>query len=114
MLNKNDFPLYQRWYDTLNWILTTVERIPKNARFSLASRIADLALDILEHIVDAIYSKKRLSYLQQVNRKLEKLRILFRLCFDRKYINSKQYQFISLALDEVGKMTGGWIKNETV
>lgn len=30
---REDYPLYVHWYSTLDWILSAVERFPKNARF---------------------------------------------------------------------------------
>ncbi len=107
----DEYPLFVQWYKTLNWIMDCVERLPKSVRFSLAERIMTLALSILELIIEAIYVKEtRLQQLKQINLNLEKLRILFRLCFERQYLSIKQYEFISTHLNDAGKMTGGWIK----
>ncbi len=105
-----DYPLFVHWYKTLNWILDSAERLPKKVRFSLASRIIDLSLEILEWIIEAIYQKDRRSTLKKVNLNLEKLRGLFRCCFERQYLSIRQYEYISRALNEAGKMTGGWLK----
>jgi len=110
---NQDYPLFEKWSHILDWILNTVEKFPKSARFSLASRIANIALDVLEKIIEAIYRKKRLHILYDINLYIEKLRVLFRICMTRKYISLKQYEFIISNLDEAGKMTGGWIKHET-
>lgn len=107
-----DYPLFTHWYQTLNWILDFTERIPKNARFSIASRLSELSLDILDHIIDAIYSKNRHPYLLKINRLLEKCRVLFRLCHDRGYLTIKQYEYVIRAIEETGKMVGGWIKSD--
>lgn len=105
-----DYPLYVHWTKTLHWIMDCAERLPKKVRFSLATRITDLSLEILERIVEAIYQKDRIAALKQINLNLEKLRVLFRLCFERKYLSVKQYETISRAINEAGKMTGGWMK----
>ncbi len=103
-----DYPLFTHWYQTLDWILSAVERFPRSARFSLASRIADAALDTMERIVEAIYTKERIHILDAINMHIEKQRILFRIAFDRRYISSRQHEHIARALDEAGRMTGGW------
>ncbi|MCD4678712.1 MAG: diversity-generating retroelement protein Avd [Desulfobacula sp.] len=108
-MNKT-YPLFEHWYKTLDWILSSVEKFPKNARFSLASRIADLALEAMELIIEAIYSKNRINILNTLNLHFEKLRVLFRIAHDRKYISIKQYEYISKDINEAGKMTGGWKK----
>jgi hypothetical protein len=108
---REDYPIYIHWYQTLDWILSTIEKFPKNARFSLASRLSDLALDTLEGTIEAIYlPQKRHSVLNQINLDLEKQRVFFRLAHDRRYITTKQYHYISKAIDEMGKMVGGWKK----
>jgi hypothetical protein len=106
---SNDYPLYVHWYKTLNWILDCVERMPKTVRFSLASRISDSSLDIIELIIEAIYQKQKEIPLKAINLKLEKLRVLFRISFERNYLSGKQYEYISRALNEAGKMVGGWL-----
>lgn len=107
---REDYPLFIHWYRTLDWILSTVERIPKNARFSLASRMADCALDTMELIVEAIYTKKRVHILDRTNLHIEKQRVFFRISHDRRYISTRQYEHASRALDEAGRMVGGWRK----
>jgi flagellar biosynthesis/type III secretory pathway protein FliH len=75
---KEDYPVFEKWSKILDWILDTVEKFPKSARFSLASRIANIALDVMEKIIEAIYTKKRLYILRNINLYIEKLRVLFR------------------------------------
>jgi len=107
---KEDYPLFVHWYRTLDWILSTVERIPKTARFSLASRMADYALDTMELITEAVYTKKRTHILDKANLYIEQQRVLFRITHDRRYISHRQYEFISNELNEAGRMIGGWRK----
>lgn len=105
------YPLFVHWYQTLNWILSTVERFPKSARFSLGSRIADGALDIVEMITEAIYTRKRSHILDRINLAIEKQRVLFRIAHDRRIISTRQYEYISKSLNESGRMAGGWKKS---
>ena len=107
---RDDYPLFVHWHQTLDWILTTAENFPKNARFSLASRLADSALNTVELIIEAIYTKDRLHILDRINLYMEKQRVLFRIAHDRRYISTRQYEYVAKAIDEAGKMTGGWRK----
>lgn len=108
---KENYPLFVHWYRTLDWILTTSGSFPKSVRFSIASRITTLSLDIIESITEAIYSKDKVPIFDSMNLDFEKLRILFRISHDRKYIAARQYEYISKAIDEAGRMAGGWRKN---
>ncbi len=108
---KEDFPIFVKWFDATDWILDTVEKFPKSVRFTISGRISNLTLDILEGIVEAIYTKDRSYILDRINLYIEKLRVMFRITHKRKYISAKQYEYISGLLNETGKMTGGWKKS---
>lgn len=107
---REDYPLFTHWYRTLDWILSAAERFPKNARFSLASRLADSALDTMELILEAIYTKDRLHILDRINLYIEKQRVLLRISHNRRYISTRQYEHVSRAIEETGRMVGGWRK----
>lgn len=105
-----DYPLFEHWYKSTDWILDKCEKMPRHVRFTISSRIANIALDTLDLIVQAIYSREKTSLLRQVNLNLERLRILFRLCHDRRYIAITQFEFAAQAIQNAGKMCGGWLK----
>lgn len=108
---KEDFPIFVKWLSATDWILDTVEKFPKSVRFTVSSRIANLTLDVTESIVEAIYTKNRSYILDKINIYIEKLRVMFRISFNRKYISIKQYEYVSGLLDNTGKMAGGWKKS---
>lgn len=110
-MRPQDLPLFEHWYRTTNWILERSEKFPKHTRFTISSRINTLALEITEDIVTAIYSRDKRSCLERINMRLEILRIMFRISHERRYISHDQYEFISKAINESGKMTGGWLKS---
>ncbi len=58
-MSMPDPPLFVLWYDFLNWLLQKTEKMPKNIRFTLTSRIDNLALDIIEGIIEARYSRQK-------------------------------------------------------
>jgi|JI10StandDraft_1071094.scaffolds.fasta_scaffold180520_2 hypothetical protein len=108
---NDDYPAFRKWYTILDWVLDRCESFPKSVRFTFSGRIADLALDILENLIEAIYSKDKKARLLQINLNLEKLRVFYRLSHDRKYISTRQFEFIVTELNDFGKMIGGWLKN---
>ncbi len=108
---KEAYPLYEHWFKTTDWILDKCDRLPKHTRFTIAGRIVNLALDTLELLTDALYSSQKKAILLQINLNLEKLRLLFRLCFERKYLHLSQYEFVQNEINTAGRMVGGWIKS---
>jgi hypothetical protein len=107
---KEDYPIFVKWLAATDWILDTVEKYPKSVRLTMTTRIANLTLDVMEGIIEAIYTKQRSYILGKLNLYIEKLRILFRISFTRRYISKSQYEHVSTLLDETGRMVGGWRK----
>jgi hypothetical protein len=107
-MNKPE--LLEHWYRTTDWILDKCDRFPKQTRFTMGGRIANLAVDVLEALTEASYSKEKRAILIRVNLQFEKLRLLLRLCFHRKYLSLAQYEFIQLEINTAGRMCGGWLK----
>ena len=108
---KENYPIYVHWYKTLKWCLDVTDHFPKSVRSTLTDRINNLALDILEDLIQAIYSKDRKPYLNQINLNIEKLRVFFQICHERQYINIKQWEYVVNSLNEAGNMVGGWKKS---
>lgn len=107
---SNQYPIFDQWYKTNDWILQRCETMPKHTRFTISSKIACIALENTDLILKAIYSKQKVPLLNALNLNLERLRIFFRMCKDRRYISINQFGYITGELNTTGKMCGGWIK----
>ena len=105
---KENYPVFVKWMNVLDWILDRVEKFPKAVRYTFGNRMVELSLYITESIIEAIYTKERQYILTKTNLYIEKLRVFFRLSYKRRYISARQFEFISSRLDEIGKMIGGW------
>jgi hypothetical protein len=103
-----DLPIFVRWLDFLTWLLPTTEKFPHKVRFTFANRIDTLALDIVEDLVEARYSRNKRPPLMRANLRLEKLRVLLRLCHTLGYLPHARYEHAMRAINEVGRMLGGW------
>ncbi len=112
MPKPEELPIFTRWVAFLEWLLPTTEKFPKRVRFTFADRINNLALDIVEDLTEARYSRDKRVHLNRINLRLEQLRILLRLCHRLKYLPHPAYQYAMRSLNEVGRMLGGWIKQQ--
>lgn len=92
------------------WLVPTIEKFPRSQKFTLGDRIQTTALDVLERLIEATYTKARAKSLQAANLGVEKLRILIRLATDLKVLDLRRYEHAARGLDEIGRMIGGWIK----
>jgi len=107
----SELQIFMKWTEFLKWLLAATDKFPKKARFTFTTRIDNLALDILEDIIETRYDKAaRRANLRRVNIRLEKLRILLRICHELRYLSNGQYEHAAVGLNEVGRMAGGWAK----
>ena len=65
---KEDYPVFVKWSDATDWILDTVEKFPKSVRFTISGRIGNITLNVMEGIIEAIYSKDRSRILESRGR----------------------------------------------
>ena len=54
-------------YQFLLWLGPTLEKFPKDKRFTLGDRIQNQALDILEALIEATYTRDRVLHLRRAN-----------------------------------------------
>ena len=100
-----------KWYDYAKWLLERVENFPKSQRFVLGQRLAEQAMDVLDLLVEASYARDKSEILATANRKMEVLRWTVRMAKDRKLFTAAQFEFSARALNECGRMVGGWLKS---
>jgi len=110
MVRHEDIIIFKRAYQLTQQILKATELFPKSQRFLMAARLEETAIKILEYIIQANEASQKIPFLDKTSQLLERLRILIRLSKDSCYINFKKYERLSRAVDEVGRMLGGWIK----
>ena len=105
-------PVYTLLVEVVGWTLDRTAGLPKSHRFTFGERVDRLTLDCLELTIEAVYAapEQKVAPLRRVNLNLEKLRVLWRLMCDRRWISQQQLFFVSQKLDELGRMIGGWIK----
>ena len=109
-----ELPLYTRWEQVIGDLLDRTMKFPKAVRFTLAGRMDNLALDILEHIVEARYSAgpRKAAVLREADLALARLRAQVRVSHARRHLDHRGYEHVSRGLDEAGRMLGGWRRQQ--
>ncbi len=108
----DDLPIFVLWTEFLAWLLPTTEKFPHKVRFTLANRLDNLALDMVEDLVEARYTRDKRASLTRANLRLEKLRVLLRLCHTLGYLPHARYEHAMRAINQVGQMLGGWHRQQ--
>ena len=98
-------------YDFILWTCNHTGKFPRNHRFVLGERIERNLYDVLEILIRAKYSKQRQELLEQANLILEILRFQVRLAKDLQCLKVESYGFAAKAIDEIGRLIGGWLKS---
>lgn len=97
---KTAYLLWYEYYQTL----------PKVHRHSLGQRIDTLLVEIIETIAAASFlaREEKPPYVRLAIRKTDTFKVLFMVLWETKSIDNKKYAALSLKIDEVGRMLGGW------
>ncbi|MFH0984291.1 MAG: diversity-generating retroelement protein Avd [Candidatus Omnitrophota bacterium] len=109
---KKITPVVEKHYQLILWILPKITNFPKDQRFLLADRVERILLDILELLIEAVYSKNKRDLLIKVNLMLDILRFMMRIAKDMKYVSLPGYDFFCQQTLEIGRMVGGWLRAE--
>lgn len=99
----------------MHWLLPKSERFPKVYRSTVTQRLMAAALDLQESLLlaQAYRDKIRLRHLREADAHLSKVRLYLRLVHQWGWLSVGQYEHVSRMVAEIGRLLGGWIKQET-
>ncbi len=86
------------------------QTLPKLHRHSLGQRIDSLFIETMEAISVASFLQKeeKLPWVKVAIRKIDTVKLLLMVLWETKSLDEKKYILLSLQLEEIGKMLGGW------
>ena len=94
----------------LQWLVPLLDKFPRNRRFTVGERLESRLLEMLQHLVEAAYSREKSESLQQANRQLSVFRHLWRLSYELHLIDLRRYRYGSEQIVDIGKQIGAWHK----
>ncbi len=77
----------------VTWLVPVLEQFPRSQRFLLGDRLQGLALDTVEALVEATYTKAPVDALRRVNLKLEQQRLMVRVAYNLRYLGADRHGF---------------------
>lgn len=110
MKSRDELVVITKTYDLILWSCNHTSRFPRNHRFVLGERIERNLYELLEGLIAAKYRRERQELLDAANLKLEILRFQIRLAKDLQCLKVSSYEFASKAMDEIGRLIGGWAR----
>ena len=111
-MTNHEIPLFIKTYELYGKIYSTCKKMSKQDRYNLGAKIESSFLCAFENIIAAenLSGTEKLQYLRNAHTKIEILKVHLRLANDQKIIILKDYLSLEEALQEIGKMLGGWIR----
>ena len=84
--------------------------LPKIHRYSLGEKIDVMFIEIIEAISIASFLSKeeKHPWVKLAIRKTDTLKILLMVLWESKSIDDKKYLAVSVKIEEIGRMLGGW------
>jgi len=112
-MNNNDIPVLNKSYELYKLFHEYRKVVPKQDRFTIYERSENVILGTIELLLEASYGNKerKVILLEKSSVKLNVLRFLIRLMKETKTFDLKKYTNIETLIDEIGRMTGGWIRS---
>lgn len=103
-------------FEFLDWFLPKSEKFPRIYRYTVTQRMMNIALSFQETLILAqtSHGRERVKQLRLCDSQLQQLRFYLRLIHHWHWLNDGQYHHVSLVVEEIGRLLGGWIKQAVV
>ena len=113
-MGKDELLVIDRMYELVKWFLGRLAKFPRSHRYGLGQRIEAHLYGIFEELIRAKYAAgpKKTRGLEVANRDLEVLRLLTRLAHELKLLPHKSHEYAIREMNEIGRMVGGWLKQQ--
>jgi len=110
--SKLEIPVVIKLYIVYEITHKLIFKFPKHEKYSLGEKLENATLEAIELYILANQASKyeREKILLKANAKIELLKILFRISLNCQIIEGQDYLDAENKLQEIGKMTQGWIK----
>ncbi len=102
--------VYQKMLELLEYGYVALRQFPKSEKFGLAADIKNQMYDVLRLIivVNKRYHKK--TTMQELDISHEVLRRQIEMAKNLQFLPFRKYEIMIVAVDEIGRLVGGWKK----
>ncbi|MBU0648582.1 four helix bundle protein [Patescibacteria group bacterium] len=86
------------------------QTLPKIHRHTLGQKIDILFVETIQEITTASFlgPKEKITHIRWAIQKIDTLKIFLMMLWEVKSLDNKKYTDLSLKIDEIGRMLGGW------
>lgn len=106
--------IYKQYIELIYYTEKITIKYPKSEKTSLVSMIKNNTYEGMKKIIQAqkeYNHTKRINILNELDVELKMLKVLIRVSYKNKYINSKNYAAWSKKIFNISNLLGAWIKS---
>jgi hypothetical protein len=107
-----DSPVFARCDELVLWVLRATVKYPRPYRAALGKATQEAVLLLQRNLVAAARRKDKRQALQAADEALHELRLLLRQGQALDLLTLRQYEHAARLADEVGRLIGGWRKQQ--
>lgn len=108
----SELPVYRDTYELVSILMDYVMIFPKSHKHTIGQKITNVSLELFEflQLANRCYTNKeaRVKHLEDFLVKFELLKVLLRLCNEKRIITVKQSAKLALLTESIGKQVTGW------
>lgn len=108
----NELPIYKDTFDLVSLTIDYVGAFPKAHKHTIGQKMTNVSLELFEYIQLANRSVSdkdyRVRMLEGFLVKFELLKVLIRLCGEKKIISTKQLARLCVYTEKIGKQANSW------
>jgi len=112
MARYSHLPIYKACYVLTREVFRLQEKLPKNLKFTIGTRLFDSSVKCVQGIIIANGSDEKLPGLRSVGLEIETIWTFLRMLYDFKGISKGEFQAISERLGEIAPQLSAWIRWE--
>ena len=105
-------PIYRDTYELVSILMDYVMIFPKSHKHTIGQKITNVSLELFEflQLANRCYTdiEARIRHLEDSLVKFELLKVLLRLCNEKRIITVKQSAKLALLTESIGKQVTGW------
>mgnify|MGYP001625121257 CR=1 FL=1 len=112
-MKATDLIIYKKTEVLLNQtVYPILKNFPQSEKFALSQEIKQAFYGLMKYIILANNVKaKRRMYQEEADARIKLLFVLFSVAKHQRYITQKKNYFLQTALEEIGKILGGWMRS---
>lgn len=111
MASYDQLFVYKSGYDLLLMIHTSLQKLPRDIKYTLVQDLKQDTLSVLRCIYHANAASDKLTYLEQARESILNVKINLRLLWDLKHIKEKTYGRLLEQAENVSKQLAAWHKS---